>query len=105
MSTDPQDADATQRKIDALVKKVETEEIQVPIHELLTPEFLQSYSSFRNVNDMFANSGFFIETAEDFARIPQKDWDAFIRAKTSFSSWKELSQAAGLHWAKNKVNG
>ena len=105
MNLDPHDAGDASKTIEDSAKEAEAEEINVPIHELLTPEFLQSYSSFQNVAEMFATSGFFIETAEDFARIPEHDWDAFIRAKTSFSSWKEMGEAAGLYWAKNRVAG
>lgn len=105
MSSETNDADATQRKVYDLAKNLADGEVNVPIHELLTPEFLQQHSKFRNVNEMFANSGFFIETAEDFARIPERDWDTFIRLKTSFATWKELSQAAGLDWARRQIAG
>jgi hypothetical protein len=105
MNSDPHDAGDASKKSEDCAKEAETEKINLPIQELLTPEFLQSFSSFQNVTEMFAKSGFFIETAEDFARIPEHDWDAFVRAKTSFSSWKEMGEAAGLYWARNRVAG
>lgn len=103
MNPDPHDAGGASKKSEDCAKEAEVEEVNVPIHELLSPEFLQRHSSFQNVAEMFAKSGFFIENAEDFARIPEHDWDAFIRAKTSFSSWKQMGEAAGLHWAKNRM--
>ena len=48
-------------------------------------------------------SGFRIESQEDFNAIPGSDWDAFIRANTSFSNWKEMLQATAAAWTKKQL--
>jgi len=102
----PESHDANSKKqVEELVQRLESGEVEVPIDELLTPEFLQTYSVYPNVNTMFASSGFLIENAADFARIPAKDWDEFIRSKSRFASWAEMTQAAGLFWAQRKIGG
>jgi hypothetical protein len=79
-------------------------EQSVPISELLTPDFLATCSTFGSVDEMFERSGFKVKSQEDFAAIPDDPWDEFIRSNTSFLSWREMLQAAGAAWAKNKLN-
>lgn len=49
----------------------------VSVTALLTPEFLSSCSRFASADEMFAASGFRIESAEDFNAIPDAEWDGF----------------------------
>jgi len=63
---------------------------EVPISELLTPTFLSNCSRFTTVEELFAASGFKIESTEDFKAIPEDQWDAFIKSNTFFGNWKEM---------------
>lgn len=54
--------------------------------EVLAPAFVSNHTRFSNVQELFAASGFTIETAEDFVAIPAEKWDAFIHSVTQFSS-------------------
>lgn len=75
----------------------------VPLNELLDPEFLAACSTFSSVNDMFERSGFKVESQEDFAAIPDDDWEDFICTNTSYLSWQEMLVAAGAAWTKRKL--
>jgi hypothetical protein len=43
---------------------------EVPMANLLTPEFLGRCSRFRSADELFESSGFKDQSAEDFAAIP-----------------------------------
>lgn len=75
----------------------------VPISELLTPSFLSSCSRFLAFDEFFAASGFQVNSEEDFAAIPDEQWDAFIRANTTFSNWEEMLGAAGEAWVQKRL--
>jgi len=98
--------DQFHRQLEDLKNKVESlsGEQSVPLNELLTPDFLATCSTFSSAEEMFQRSGFKVESREDFAAIPDEPWDDFIRSNTSFFNWREMLQAAGAAWTKNKLN-
>jgi len=75
----------------------------IPLPELLTPDFLSRCSHFQSADALFEASGFKIETPEDFAAIPDAEWDEFIRANTSFATWEEMLGKAGGEWAARRL--
>lgn len=75
----------------------------VPIEELLTPEFVSFHTKFANIEEMFEASGFKIESQDDFAAIPDEDWDKFIRTISAFSDWESMLGEAGSAWAVKKL--
>lgn len=76
---------------------------QVPAGELFSHEFMRRNSRFGSFDEMLAASGFHVETTEDFAAIPDQEWDAFVRASTSFPDWKAMQEAAATEWAGRKL--
>lgn len=94
-----------QRELDTMARRAESlsGNHNVPIPELLTPDFLSRCSRFHSAEEMFEASGFKIETAEDFAAIPDAEWDEFIRANTSFASWEAMLGEAGGEWAARRL--
>jgi len=66
--------------------------------DLLTPNFISRHSRFAAEDEMFEASGFVIQSAEDFAAIPDENWDRFIRENTVFDSWVAMLQAAQFEW-------
>src|SRR2546425_2142749 len=68
---------------------------EVPLTELMHPVFMRSCSSFQSFQGMLDASPFKVQTAEDFKAIPDAEWDAYVRTVTSFSSWQEMTKAAG----------
>ncbi|BBU68741.1 hypothetical protein [Fluviibacter phosphoraccumulans] len=71
--------------------------------ELLSPEFVSSHTKFVNAEEMFEASGFKIESQDDFAAIPDAEWDEFIRSISSFSDWQSMLSEAGSAWAAKKL--
>ncbi len=94
-----------QRKLQILADKAEAihGEHSIPISDLLTPSFLATCTLFNTADEMFDKSGFKVANQADFEAIPDDAWDEFIRGNTSFPSWKEMLQAAGKHWAEDKL--
>lgn len=78
-------------------------EHSVPLSDLLTRSFLSSCSRFLSLDEFFAASGFPVNSEEDFAAIPDEQWDAFIRTDTTFSNWQEMLGAAGEAWVQTRL--
>jgi hypothetical protein len=95
-----------QRKLRELKDRVESlsGEHSVPIFELLSPSFLAGCTLFNSAEELFTKSGFKVESQADFDAIPNEAWDEFIHENTSFSSWKEMLDAAGAAWVNERLN-
>lgn len=76
---------------------------KVPVSDLLTDDFMSKTTEFLNAQEMFDSSGFKIESQDDFAAIPDDEWDAFISKRTSFSTWQEMLSQAAAAYAKRKI--
>ncbi len=78
----------------------------VPIGELLHPGFIRTHArGSSTVEEWLQKSGFKIESPDDFKAIPDAEWDAYVQASTSFSSWKDMLKAAGTEMVKRKLFG
>ena len=75
----------------------------VPVEELLDAAFLRKHTRFTSLEAMIEASGFKIETKEDFAAIPDAEWDAFIRQNSKFATWQDMLHAAAGDWAGKKL--
>jgi hypothetical protein len=71
--------------------------------EIFTPDFVSKNTRFANIDELFAAGGFNVSNPAEFEAIPQDKLDAFIRAESSFNSWREVLNAAGAEWAKRKM--
>jgi hypothetical protein len=76
---------------------------KVSFSELFPPEFMRKYTDFGTIDALVQASGYTVETAEDFAKIPDEAWDQFIKARTRFSSWSEMQNQAGSEWAARQL--
>lgn len=76
---------------------------EIPLPELLTPQFLQKYTNVSSHEELIEKSGFKVESAEDFKAIPDDEWDAYIRSISSFKSWHAMLSEAGTAWATKKL--
>jgi hypothetical protein len=75
----------------------------VPLPELMSPEFMSRCSKFGSIQELFDSSGFKIDSAADFAAIPDEQWDNYIRTNTAYPSWMEMQKAAVADWTKRKL--
>ncbi|RJX20408.1 MAG: hypothetical protein C4575_06625 [Desulforudis sp.] len=73
-------------------------EHSIPLTELFHDEFMLRNTEFPSIETMLEASGYKIESNEDFADIPDEEWDAFIRERTRCASWDEMKNAAAQEW-------
>ncbi|MGE6562141.1 hypothetical protein ACQKF2_07540 [Pseudomonas hunanensis] len=77
---------------------------QVKLVDLMNPSFIAAHSKFEDLDALFAASGFKVDSAEDFAAIPDDKWDAFISENTDFDNWLEMQKVAHAEFAKSVLN-
>lgn len=76
---------------------------EVRLADLFQSEFMSKCSSYSSFLELIDASGFKVESAEDFAGIPDKEWDAFVAKSTSYASWQEMQHAATAEYAKKQL--
>ena len=76
---------------------------QVPLTELLSPEFMSKHTDFPSFEAMLAASPFKVETAEDFKELPDDEWASYVRRVTRFDSWVEMQKEAGVAWLRGQL--
>ncbi|MCD1651795.1 MULTISPECIES: hypothetical protein [Vreelandella] len=76
---------------------------QVKLVDMLSPAFMAQCSTYSSFEDMLDASGFKVESAEDFAAIPDEEWDAFVSKNTSYSSWEEMQKGAAKDYTKRQL--
>ncbi|HBU69646.1 MAG TPA: hypothetical protein DEE98_04605 [Elusimicrobia bacterium] len=76
---------------------------EITLSELFPNHFISKFTKFSSLDDMFNASGFKVESAEDFKKIPDDEWDKFIQANTSFANWKEMQHKAAGEWSAKRL--
>ncbi|WP_429170321.1 hypothetical protein [Aeromonas rivipollensis] len=74
--------------------------IQLTMAELMPASFISNCSKFSSIDELFEASGFVIESEDDFAAIPDNEWDFFIQQNTTYENWLEMQQSAVSEYAK-----
>ena len=97
--------DELERKLQQLAENAEAMdgEHAVPLTELFPPTFMARNTDFATIEEMFEASGFTVATPEDFAAIPDTDWDAFIASRTRFSDWRSMQEKAATDWISRGI--
>ena len=103
-----------QKKLDDLsgrIKQLEGSH-NVPMSEVLTPEFISGCSKFYSLAELLSGSGFTIESQEDFKAIPDDEWDSFIKYYPApyeqvkeFLAKKEYENITVLSFKQGRVKG
>lgn len=75
----------------------------VSFAELFSPSFMSRNSTVKSFEELLERGGYQIETPADFEAIPDADWDAVVARHTRFSTWEEMSRAAGAEWLKTQL--
>jgi len=93
------------RKLRDLQRKVEQLDGKhsIAFAELFSDEFMLRNTEFATIDSLFKESGFRVESNEDFAAIPAEEWEVFIRERTRFASWEEMKNAAAREWAMRRL--
>lgn len=71
---------------------------KVPLSELFTPAFMQKHTRVASFEALLEAGGFHVESAQDFAAIPDDKWEEVVRSHTGFASWLEMQEEAGAEW-------
>lgn len=92
--------DEIERKLQELADRAEAMagEHSIPLTELYPPGFMAEHTDFATIEEMFDASGFAMETPEDFAAIPDAEWDTFIASRTRFADWETMQTKAAADW-------
>lgn len=92
--------DEIERKLQQLADDAEAMagEHSIPLTELCPPAFMAEHTDFATIEEMFEASGFTVETSEDFAAIPDSEWDTFIASRTRFADWRTMQEKAAADW-------
>ena len=77
---------------------------QVKLVDLMNPTFIAAHSKFQDLEALFAASGFKVDSPEDFAAIPDDEWDTFISENTDFDSWLDMQKAANADFVRAKLH-
>ncbi|MDT2597112.1 hypothetical protein P7D52_13360 [Enterococcus dongliensis] len=78
-------------------------EQEVPMSELLTDPFISKNSNFQNVDEFFENSGFDMNTEEEFAAIPDDAMDTYVAENSTFESWNDMLSSATQEYVAKKL--
>ncbi|GJG89618.1 hypothetical protein tb265_47990 [Gemmatimonadetes bacterium T265] len=78
-------------------------EHQVTLPELFPDEFMLRNTEFPSIGAMLEASGYKVDSSEDFAAIPEADWDTFIASRTRFASWEEMKRTAATAWTRQRL--
>ena len=93
------------RRLESFSRKLESLDGQhsIPLTDLFHPQFMARHTSFQTIDEMLSASGFDVQSQEDFAAIPDGEWDGFVAERTEFKSWDEMKGAAAEEWASSKL--
>lgn len=76
---------------------------EVSLTEMFPPPFVRHHSRFTNVEELFEASPWTVTTVEDFAAIPDNEWDEFIAEHTSFDDWATMKGVAAEEWVAREM--
>ncbi len=77
---------------------------EIPMDQLFTEGFMQSYTSFSSLAAFFHDSPWTVETREDFKSIPEDEFDQYVDEHTGFDDWETMLQAAGREWVTRQLD-
>lgn len=88
--------DELEKSLEEISRKAQEMEegIEVSFNDLFDEAFMHEYTSSNNWDELLDNSGFVVETNEDFENIPEEEWDEYINKTTSFETWEEMIDKA-----------
>lgn len=98
--------DEFQRQLEKLASRAQKlgGEKKVPLQDLLTPDFVRTFSDFLNLDEMFEAFGKKPQTAEEFEALTASDgWNSFVADRTLFESWEAMRDKAVEQWATKKL--
>jgi len=77
---------------------------KVSFGELFTTQFMKENTDFNSFEELLQFGGYEVNSPEDFAAIPDDEFDALVCAKTKFQNWESMKSEAGREYAIRKFN-
>jgi hypothetical protein len=96
--------DQFRHKLERLSRNAQNVNGPVAFDDLFPPEFMRRHTDFPTIQALAEASGFKIESQEDFEVIPDAEWDAFIRQRTRFATWRDMTAEAGREYVVRRLN-
>ncbi|MGD6896117.1 hypothetical protein [Bacillus infantis] len=90
------------KKLQQNAKELEGKQ-NIPLPELFPDSFMANNTRFSSIQEMFDKSPFKVESEEDFAAIPDAEWDKYVVENTNFSSWENMQEAGVKEWTAKKL--
>lgn len=76
---------------------------EIPLKELLTPEFMRENTPYDSLEVMLAAGGFTIKSGDDIQKSQPK-LDAFVAQTTKFPNWKSMLSESAKKWATQQLD-
>lgn len=73
---------------------------QVSFDKLFTPSFMNRYTDFSSLDELFKAGNYEVNNEEDFKAIPDDEFDLLISKTTKFENWKEMQETAAVEYVK-----
>jgi hypothetical protein len=89
------------KKITDAAQALDGEQVSIP--ELLTDSFIKTHTNLKSAQELFDQSGFKIDSPDDFKAIPDEEWDKYIASVSGFNNWKEMLKSATAEYLKRKM--
>ena len=96
--------DDLRRKLENLKRRAQSLNGSVPFEDLFPPEFMRRYTDFKTIEEMLCAFGTPITSSEDFASIPDQEWDAYVKRSTKFSGWEAMQKQAGEDYVERRLS-
>ncbi|MGH9890460.1 MAG: hypothetical protein ACREA0_00435 [bacterium] len=77
----------------------------IPFSELFTTKFMSAHTQVPSFEALLEAGGYAVTTTEEFAAIPDVEWDQVIRKNTSFDSSTSMQQAAITEYLQQRLTG
>ena len=67
---------------------------EVTLSDLFPPEWVRAHTDAESIGQFVRDSGFDVQTAEDFYDLPELEWDDYVAAHSEFDDWGGMLAAA-----------
>jgi hypothetical protein len=96
--------DEVWKKLRTLQRRAKNLSGPVLSEDLFPPEFMRRYTDFKSFEEMLGGCGAPITSNEDFQRLLDAGWDAYVTKKTRFKSWDEMQSKAGQEYVERRLS-
>ena len=76
---------------------------EVSFAELFTPGFMSQNTAVSSFDAFLEAGGYRVNSKEDFAAIPEDEFDKYVKANSKFNSWQEMFHSASQAYLAKKL--